>query len=455
MNTGFPIWPMPVVLLSSGDRITIPFDHTVDLTISHQSSLQHSTINRGSRRLELPEKPYYSHDSWLKRRGQVNGAGSFDLDEDDVLSFEWSAASDNPSNVHFDSQSRVITFSPAVEGTYTFTLVVSDGKDSSVPDVVTISVLGLNNSPPIADARPKSPVINSSGFTVDAIASTDPDGDPLTYLWRVDKPGVTIVDSTAVIAVLNFSKSDTYTITLVVSDGVFTATDQISVSANLPGVPPVAVAFDTTGAVGSIITLDASGSTDADGDSLLYSWTSGGVTLSDRTDDMPTFVPDEEGVYFFFLSVSDGVFTTEEILVRVTVTGGSQFQELDGMIEIPAGPFLMGRSTGEGLLGEKPQRSVNVDAYWIDKHEVTAADYDSYVASGPCTAAGENSACNSNKSGREDHPVNCVSWDQAVVFCGSVGKRLPTEAEQSGKRRSEVLMAESFPGRRVGLHQQN
>ena len=70
-STGFLAWPMPVALSRSGDRTTTPFDHTVDSTISHQSSLQGSTTNLGSCQLELPEKPNHSHENRPKQRGQV------------------------------------------------------------------------------------------------------------------------------------------------------------------------------------------------------------------------------------------------------------------------------------------------------------------------------------------------------------------------------------------------
>lgn len=66
--------------------------------------------------------------------------------------------------------------------------------------------------------------------------------------------------------------------------------------------------------------------------------------------------------------------------------------------------------------------SVTVAAFWIDAHEVSAHDYAACVAAGACTAA-------SCASDGDDHPVVCVTVDQASDYCAFAKKRLPTSAE--------------------------
>ncbi len=97
------------------------------------------------------------------------------------------------------------------------------------------------------------------------------------------------------------------------------------------------------------------------------------------------------------------------------------------MILIPEGGFWMGSDNGEQQVG--PRHSVNLDAFYVDEFEVTVQDYEACVEAGPCEEPAVGQRCNWNKDDRGDHPINCVSWDDAFQYCDWRGKRLPTEAE--------------------------
>jgi len=104
------------------------------------------------------------------------------------------------------------------------------------------------------------------------------------------------------------------------------------------------------------------------------------------------------------------------------------------MVMVPAGEFMMGcnskvdKQCAEAE-DEKPYHKVYLDAFYIDKFEVTVQQYGACVQAGNCSNPNTGGACNWGVSGRETHPINCIDWNQADTFCKWAGKRLPTEAE--------------------------
>ena len=99
------------------------------------------------------------------------------------------------------------------------------------------------------------------------------------------------------------------------------------------------------------------------------------------------------------------------------------------MVRVPAGEFLMGSPEGQGESDEHPYHTVYLDAFSIDKTEVTAVQYQRCVEAGACSVADTGDYCTYGAVAKSDHPINCVDWDQGVAFCRWAGKRLPTEAE--------------------------
>jgi formylglycine-generating enzyme required for sulfatase activity len=114
-------------------------------------------------------------------------------------------------------------------------------------------------------------------------------------------------------------------------------------------------------------------------------------------------------------------------------SGGGMIVAPEGMVAVPAGEFWMGCNEDldpDCSADEFPYHAVTLDAYAIDAVEVAVKDYLDCVNAGACSPPSDvGTECNHTVSNKTDHPVNCVSWDQAAAYCASVGKRLPTEAE--------------------------
>jgi formylglycine-generating enzyme required for sulfatase activity len=99
------------------------------------------------------------------------------------------------------------------------------------------------------------------------------------------------------------------------------------------------------------------------------------------------------------------------------------------MVRVSAGTFQMGSMEGMGDRSESPPHAVTLSGYCIDKTEVTVKAYRACVAAKQCAAADDKLSPHCNREDRSEHPINCVSWNQAAAYCKWDRKRLPTEAE--------------------------
>jgi len=101
------------------------------------------------------------------------------------------------------------------------------------------------------------------------------------------------------------------------------------------------------------------------------------------------------------------------------------------MVYVPPGKFTMGSDTGDA--DERPVHNVWLSGFWIDRYEVTNAQYRSCVSTGPCKRPAYNKSNTRepyfDDPKYNDYPVIFVSSDDAKIYCQWRGKRLPTEAE--------------------------
>ena len=109
-------------------------------------------------------------------------------------------------------------------------------------------------------------------------------------------------------------------------------------------------------------------------------------------------------------------------------SAATMLADYDGaeMVFVPAGSFTMGSAPGNGEPDELPWHEVYLDAYYMDRHEVTNAQYALFVevTGHPAPAFWDDARFN-----QPEQPVVGVSWHDAQAYAAWAGRRLPTEAE--------------------------
>ncbi|MDH5324771.1 MAG: formylglycine-generating enzyme family protein [Gammaproteobacteria bacterium] len=138
-------------------------------------------------------------------------------------------------------------------------------------------------------------------------------------------------------------------------------------------------------------------------------------------------------------SDKSSVEATQQAVKPATITA-TQVQD---MVYIGAGEFIMGTdevdASGKSeefgfneplYLPEQPRRRVNLKAYYIDKYEVSNADFKAFLrADGRFNPAQLQTIYERLHMKSDLAPVRIVTWQVANDYCRFLGKRLPTEAE--------------------------
>jgi formylglycine-generating enzyme required for sulfatase activity len=111
------------------------------------------------------------------------------------------------------------------------------------------------------------------------------------------------------------------------------------------------------------------------------------------------------------------------------------------MVFVPAATFTMAAEAPDGSGAHAHQVTIT-RGFFIDKTEVTAGAYAECVTAGQCTPTSIHGpaaspkqieelsqVCTANDPAKQNYPINCIDYQQAVTYCSVQSKRLPTEAE--------------------------
>ncbi len=146
------------------------------------------------------------------------------------------------------------------------------------------------------------------------------------------------------------------------------------------------------------------------------------------------------------LAHAGGVFAAESrgniLTVKMPDSGSSD------MIFVPAGEFLLGSTdknidwvmetffseSREWYLDEMPSQKIYMDAFYIDRFEVTVAEYQKFIQQ---TNRKKPKFFNDKRFNHPQHPVVGVQWQDANDYCKWTGKRLPNEGEWEKAARGE------------------
>lgn len=287
----------------------------------------------------------------------LNGSASSDVDGD-ALRYAWTVQS-LPAGSHA-ALAAAASMTPSLTldraGSYVLRLVVDDGQAASAADTVTISTV---NSAPVAAAGSDQTALVNQTVTLDGGGSSDVDGDALTFSWAfVSRPAgstAVLTGATSVQPSFDVDRSGRYRVRLIVNDGTLSSVADVVDIETLNSAPVANAGPDQSSYVGRTVTLDGSGSTDVDGNTLSYVWalisrpSGSSASIANPAALTPSFALDRAGVYVAQLIVNDGTVSSAADTVTVTTLNSAPVANAgaDRSIVVGRGVVLAGDASSD------------------------------------------------------------------------------------------------------------
>ena len=264
------------------------------------------------------------------------------------LPIDWSGAN---FDTDFNPDEVTTSVTPDQLGTYIFGLEISDGEAISTKEYCVWNLVEPE-SQPVAEAGADQVVDLGQEVCLDGSSSHDPSGLPLTYIWTlIGQPANSQGTMEAETPTVCFTPDvrGIFTAGLRVESSLASSTtDVVHITVQGVNTQPVANAgTDIGGQDCTVLSLDASGSSDAEGDILEYFWEiqakPPGSQVSDehsfqpnRYAAQPTLYADEAGLYELSVSVFDGEVWSDPDLVTLNLAERSFNQAPEVSITTPS-----------------------------------------------------------------------------------------------------------------------
>jgi PKD repeat protein len=267
----------------------------------------------------------YSQDLYQRNHGETwtdlvhnyetSETGLLDLKVDDEFVY-WGAFTDT----HRYSIDKIGTGSPV-----TLQFQIYDTYPSNNTGGLCVSIYKFNNTAPVAYPGGPYQGLPNAEISLDGSASSDSDGDPLTYAWDFGD-GQT---GTGVTPSHTYTAADTYDVCLTVNDG-FVDSTEVCTTAVINTTPTADPGGPYLGLVNTEISFDGSGSSDPDGDSLTFAWIFGDGGTS--TDSSPKHTYTSAGLFDVCLIVNDGFVDSTQVCTTAVINTTPTAD--------PGGPYL-------------------------------------------------------------------------------------------------------------------
>ena len=260
--------------------------------------------------------------------------------EGDTLNYAWEYTGGTLQG----TGSTVTWIAPSVAKAYTVKVVVSDGKGGSANQSITITV-SANHAPVISSVAPSPMTVAPSGSSTITCTATDADADTLSYEWSAG--GGAISGSGNAATWTAPAEEGVYSISVTVSDGKGgTITGGASVTVEVNHAPVITSLISNPMSVAPNANASLSCfATDADSDTLSYSWNASAGAITGSGGDVSWKAPAAAGPCTIGVVVSDGKGGMDSRILVISVSTVSGSLEISST---PAGAaiYIDGSNTG-------------------------------------------------------------------------------------------------------------